>query len=99
MDFYDSKCHLKKYKDNECTNNPEKCAMNCHKNVLNSISNLSSIKNIDNNISTNIPKISDGINRIKNAQKYFCSKIPDRFNEAASMRVNEPTKRRNIINW
>ena len=57
------------------------------------------IKKIDNDSSGSLPRISDGIKRVKEFQANYCKKLPSRFNEASQMRTNIPTKRRDIINW
>lgn len=98
IDFYDSKCHLKKHKQNECATNPERCALSCHKKAVQSDYSLPGIKKLDNE-HRNPPLLTDGIKRAKQTQKEFCRKLPDRFNEATLMRTNMPTKRRDTIKW
>ena len=99
IDYIDNKCHVKKYKEAPCANNPDRCALKCHKNMIAKDNALPGLKKIDNDSSGSLPRISDGIKRVKEFQANYCKKLPSRFNEASQMRTNIPTKRRDIINW
>ena len=98
IDIIDSKCHLKQHKEDPCANNPQRCALKCHKDKIAGDYMLHGMKNIDTHPQAP-PRLSDGVQRVKKAQAEFCKKLPQRFNEASRMITNIPTKRRDVLNW
>ena len=100
MDFKDSKCHLKEHKENPCERNPQTCALKCHKNA---IAGDYMLPKGNRKWDTDIPKeprnISDGINRAKKMSEQNCKPAIARFNQSASLKTFQPTKRRDVVDW
>ena len=99
IDIYDSKCNLKIHKEDPCSNNPELCPLRCHKNSIAGDYMLPNNKKFNYSENKSLPLLTDGLNKVKEAQSLHCKKLPEKFNEAAAMRSFIPTKRRNVIPW
>ena len=101
IDFIDSKCHLKKHKEDPCARNPESCALSCHRNRLAKDYMLpkQSGKAWDIDIPEKLPTISDGIERIKANKKEKCEKMAKNIIAATELRHFRSTKRRDNVKW
>lgn len=100
IDIIDSKCHLKKHKENPCEKNPESCPIACHKNsVAGDYLLPNNGKQWDINQPSKPRTLSDGINKALKARKENCKYAVDRFEQGAALRHFRPTKRRDVLNW
>ena len=103
MDYIDSKCHLKKHKENPCERNPESCALKCHKNLV--ASDYMLPKSNDHKWDIDAQPMVN-MNSLTERKKLIKAKAQERCNSAVSemeKRVNldffQPTKRRDVIKW
>jgi hypothetical protein len=101
IDFIDSKCHLKKHKEDPCINNPEACPLSCHKNKVSKDYMLpkENGKQWDVDIPERLPTISDGIKRVQANKRQRCEKMAKQIIMASNMRHFMPTKRRDTVKW
>ena len=99
IDYVNSKCHIKQYKEAPCANNPDRCALKCHKNAIAGDYMLPGLKKLDNEGDGSLPLLTDGIKRVNEFKAKYCKKLPSRFNDASQMRTNIKTKRRDTIKW
>jgi len=102
IDFIDSKCHLKYHKEDPCKNNPEECALSCHKDAISSDYLLPKTeRKWDIEETPTFSKLSDGVNRIKNNHKRSCEKAAEDIKKGMQVHSElfAPTKRINTIQW
>lgn len=99
IDIIDNKCHLKTHKEDPCSHDPDRCILKCHKDSIAGDYMLAGIKSLDTVDGSTPNTISAAIERAKQAQKDFCRVIPNKLNEVSSWNSNQPTRRRNIVNW
>ena len=85
MDYKDSKCDNKSYKDDMCNQNDGNCILNCGQNIFKN-------DNFDgNNSSKNSPT--------ENNKKYCAERKNSQERLMKGFRTFEPTKRRDVLNW
>lgn len=102
IDIIDSKCHLKKHKENPCEKNPNLCPIKCHKNSIAGDYVLpENGRKWDINQPSTPRTISQGINKAQQARKENCANAVERFNRGANSmkRFFQSTKRRDVLNW
>ena len=99
IDIIESKCPLKKHKEDPCSKNPDNCPLNCHKDSI----AVDYMLPKNNKYSTNNKQINMNLsNQIRKSQKIqsnFCKKLSNKIDEVKLFNTNIQTKRRNQIDW
>jgi len=100
IDYIDNKCHIKLHKEDPCKNNPQECALSCHRDKIASDYLLpKQERKWDVDVPADLPKLSDGIKRVKNNHKQRCEKMVKDLEKGMNMRLFESTKRIDTVKW